>query len=74
MTWLNKLKIAVIEEDIETIGELMKTPPSFSDDITSAKEALALVNEAINLVEASKAKVLEDMNKIRKTKAFLNSH
>ena len=73
MKWLNDFKVAVIEENAEKIEELIDKIPSFNDE-SSAKEALALIHEAISIVNAQKLKALDSMNKICQTKAFLNSH
>lgn len=73
MKWMNDFKIAIIEENIENIESLINSMPEFKDKM-SAKEALALIHEATNLVNSYKLKALDSMNKIRQTKAFLNSH
>jgi len=72
MQWLNNLKIAVIENDITAIGNLIKNMPKI-DDLHQAKESLALIKEAISLVEVEKEKALKTMQKIKQTKAFLSS-
>jgi outer membrane PBP1 activator LpoA protein len=71
MTWINRLKIAVIQEDIETATELVKTAPKFQN-IQEAKEAKSLIEAAINIAIREKEKTLEAMNKIKQTKKFLN--
>ncbi|HIP30885.1 MAG TPA: hypothetical protein EYG93_01495 [Sulfurospirillum arcachonense] len=73
MTWLNSLKIAIIEEDITKIGTLTKELPNY-DSKQEAEEALALIGEAIKLVDSKKQKTLEAMKKIKQTKVFLESH
>ena len=73
MAWLNSIKIAIIEEDIEKIETLTKELPSF-DSKQKAQEALALIGEAIKVVDSEKQKTLKTMKKIRQTKAFLESH
>ena len=72
MSWLNDLKIAVIEENIQDISVLIKTLPDFKD-LDKAKEALSLVGEAIKITDAKKAEVLSTINKIKKTKEFLSA-
>ncbi len=71
MKWLSDLKIAIIEENIDEISKMIKTLPEFKD-LDKAKEALSLVSEAINLANEKKEEMLKIMNKIRKTKEFLN--
>ena len=73
MKWLNELKIAVIQEDITAISILIKELPEFND-LEKAKEALALVERAIEIVDLKKAETLKEMNKIKTIKEFvLNS-
>ncbi len=73
MKWLNSLKIAIIEENIDQIDALTSKLPDF-DSKKSAQEALALISEATKIVENHKAKTLVAMNKLKQTKAFLKSH
>ena len=72
MSWLNKLKIAVIEENIENIDALTKTIPDF-DTLDKAQEALSLLQTAILLVNEEKDKIAINMDKIRKTKEYLKN-
>ncbi len=72
MSWINDLKIAVIEEDIENITTIADSLPKFKD-INDAKEALNLIQEAIKIVKSKKEETLDIMNKIKQTKAFLTS-
>lgn len=72
LPWMNNLKIAVIEKDIERIGALIQNVPSFSD-IDEAKEALILIQESIILVDTEKNKMMEIMKKIKQTKVFLQN-
>ena len=70
MPWMSDLTLAIIEEDVATIGKLMQTPPSF-EDIPTAERALALIALAIELVDKQKNETLATMQKIKQTKAFL---
>jgi len=73
LKWLNELKIAVIQENITAISILIKELPEFND-LEKAKEALALVGRAIEIVDLKKAETLKEMNKIKTIKEFvLNS-
>ena len=72
MNWLNNLKIAVVDKNIENIGMLITNVPHITN-MNEAQEALALINQAISIVEDEKLKTLEIMNKIKQTKAFLSS-
>ena len=72
MNWLNNLKIAVVDKNIENIGMLITNVP-YITNMNEAQEALALINQAISIVEDEKLKTLEIMNKIKQTKAFISS-
>lgn len=72
MQWTNNLKIAVIENDIVTIGKLIQDVPAF-EDIDEAREALALIQESMKLVDEEKIKMIETMKKMKQTKAFLEN-
>jgi len=69
---LNNLKIAVVDKNIENIGMLITNVP-YITNMNEAQEALALINQAISIVEDEKLKTLEIMNKIKQSKAFLSS-
>ena len=70
-TWINNLKIAIIEKDIKHIANTIKKLPKF-EDLDRAKEALSLIGLAIEIVESEKQKTLETMKKIKQTKEFLS--
>lgn len=72
MQWTNNLKIAVIENDIVTIGKLIQDVPAF-EDIDEAREALALIQESMKLVDEEKIKMIETMKKMKQTKSFLEN-
>lgn len=73
MTWLDNLKIAIIEENIDQIEKLINSVPKF-ESIQRAKEALALINEARIMMLDYREKTLVSMKKLRLTKAFFNSY
>ncbi len=73
MKWLNDLKLAIINKDIVNIGKLISKIPKITN-LAKAGEALALINEAISIVDAEKQNTLNALNKIKQTKAFLESH
>lgn len=70
MNWLNNLKIAIIEQDVDKIGVLCKEMPQLKSK-AQLIEAQALIAEAISLTDAKKLDTLKTINKIRQTKAFL---
>ena len=69
--WLNKLKIAIAEEDIESIGKLFAV--GFGGVSASADElvqAANLASEALKLVEREKNALAGTINKIKTAKKF----
>jgi len=70
--WLNQLKIAIIEKDIERLSELMDTLPKLSkqEDI---EIALSLIGEATKLVEGLRDGTNSSMLQIQKNISFLKS-
>ncbi|DAB34136.1 MAG: hypothetical protein PWQ42_96 [Sulfurospirillum sp.] len=72
MTWITKFKIAIVEQDINTLETLLDSFP-VADTKEEALELRALVTEALSIVQKAKEKTLESMNKIKKTKAFLRN-
>lgn len=72
MQWTSDLQIAVIENNFSRIGELIKAVPEFVN-LEEAQEALALIQEAIKIIDSEKEKTIEIMDKIKKTKAFLQN-
>lgn len=72
MLWSEQLKIAVIEQNVVQIGKLIKDVPQFTE-LSEAQEALALIQEAITLVNSEQSKMMATMKKIKQTKAFLDN-
>ncbi len=71
MKWLNDLKIAVIEENIDKIEKLMNIFPDSFENTAKANEALALTKRAIEIIENKKAQTLKEMKKIKKIREFV---
>ncbi len=72
LKWLNDFKRAVIEEDFNSIEILLDDIPQFSD-ISSSELALGLINEAREIISRQKDDALSQMQKIQKTKKFVQS-
>lgn len=72
MKWINSLKIAIIEENITEIGVIIENLPEYGNK-EDAQEALALLDEAKNLVKNKKNETLTSMNKIKQTKVYLDN-
>jgi 5-keto 4-deoxyuronate isomerase len=69
MSYLNRLKAAVINKNIEKLKELVKEDISFSS-IDEAKEINSYIKMAINLLEKEKEKISKEMQKIKKLQKF----
>jgi 5-keto 4-deoxyuronate isomerase len=67
--YLDELKIAVINEDINKLKELVKKDISFSS-IDEAKEINSYIQMAIKLLEKEKEKLSIEMQKIKKLQKF----
>jgi uncharacterized protein YukE len=71
MKWLKSFKIAVIEEDINSIDKLLKDIPEFKK-IEDMREAYTLIGEAKRKFEAEQLRIQKKMNKMQQAKKFLN--
>jgi hypothetical protein len=67
--YLNKLKVAVINEDIEKLKELVKEDITFSS-IEEAKEINTYIKTAVKILKKEKEKLSSEMQKIKKLKKF----
>jgi len=70
--WLNKLKIAIIEKNVDLLGELADDIPQLTD-AKEIQEAIYLLREASELVHALKDKTSDSMKQIKKNIDFLRS-
>ena len=71
-TWINKLKIAIIEKNPQEIDALVDCMPMF-DDIKDMEASASLLKEANLLMMTLKDETSDSLKKIKKTKDFLNS-
>jgi 5-keto 4-deoxyuronate isomerase len=69
MSYLNELKLAVINKDTEKLRELSKKDITFSS-IEEAKEINSYIQLAVEILEKEKQKLSIEMNKIKKLKQF----
>lgn len=72
MIWLNKLQIAIIEKDTDSLDTLLDKLPEFKD-IQDMKKASFLLIEASKLLHSLKDDTVCQMRKIQKNIKFLNS-
>ncbi len=69
--WLERFKIALIEEDVTKVDTLLLNIPEFKK-IDDLREAYTLMQEAKDKFEKEKYKTKLKMNKIKKAKKFLD--
>ena len=69
MDYIKELKIAIINKDLEKLKELSSTSFSFKN-IKEAKEALALIKEAISILQKEKETLSNQMKQIKKLQNF----
>jgi len=70
--WLNKLKIAIIEKNVDLLSELADNIPELTD-AKDIQEAIFLLREASELVHTLKDKTSNSMKQIKKNIDFLRS-
>ena len=72
LMWLNDFKIAIVEQNIEKLNELMDSIPQLEtkEEMT---EALYLIKEASELVQNLKNETSNSMGQIRKNLHYLKS-
>ena len=72
--WINSLKIAIINNDLEKIELYSKREiPTFSS-ISEAKEALSLVNQAKKILEDKKNILAKQMQALKQAKKYSNQY
>jgi len=72
MSFLNDLKIAVINRDLETLKKLSSFEPDFKS-IEEANEMLKYIVEAKKILEEEKKKLSSEMQDIKKIQKFYSS-
>jgi len=70
--WLNKLKIALIEKNLDNLAALMEDIPQLSGK-KEMEEALYLIKSATELVESLKEETATSMKKMKKNINFLKA-
>lgn len=73
--WLNKLKIAIVKKDADSINILLNSIEEFQTnrDEKEIQEAIYLLKEASELIYSLKNEALVSMNHIKKSIDFLHS-
>lgn len=72
MSWIEAFTIAIVEENYTRIDALIETMPHF-ETLEEATSAAALIQEALALVEKEKSNTFDAMQKLKKTRHFLES-
>jgi hypothetical protein len=70
-SYLNELKIAVINGDIDKLQKLIDTAPEY-ETIEEAQEIVSFMHEAIKLLQKEKNRLSIEMQKIKKLQKFNN--
>ena len=70
--WLKKLKIAIIEKNIDALDTLMDEIPQLSD-ADEIEQAIYLLKEATALVSVLKDETFSSMKQIKKNIEFLKA-
>jgi predicted sugar kinase len=70
--WLTKLKIALVEKDIDRLSELMENIPKL-ESVQEMTEALYLTKEAKELLHRLKDETSFSMKQIKQNLNFLKS-
>ena len=69
--YLNKLKIAVINEDINKLEELVNETPEY-ETVEEAQEIVSFIKQALNLLQKEKDRISVEMQKIKNLQKFNN--
>ena len=72
MSYIKELKIAITNKDLEKLKELSNSSFSFKN-IKEAKEALALIKQAISILQKEKEALSFQMKQIKKLQKFNNN-
>ncbi|HFB54173.1 MAG TPA: hypothetical protein ENJ67_05505 [Sulfurimonas autotrophica] len=70
--WLNQLKIAIVQKDMELLDSLLGDIPQLQDE-KEIESALCLLQEAAALMQSLKDETTSSMKQIKKNLDFLNS-
>ena len=72
-SWINSLKIAIINEDIEKLRDLYTTIPDFSNtdlSIEQMKEAKALIRQALEILKNRAEETRSALEQIKASIAY----
>jgi len=69
LNWIKSLKIAVINEQIDEIIRLYDEMPEFKD-VEEMKQASALIEIALTILQSEKSKINDILKKLEKIKKY----
>ena len=69
--WLNDLKLAVLNEDLNSLIKLNRSLPKEFKSNEELQEALALTKEALEFVSKAKNVLSKEMSKLKKISNYL---
>lgn len=69
--WLNDLKLAVLNEDLNSLIKLNSSLPKEFKSNEELQEALALTKEALEFVSKAKNELSKEMSKLKKISNYL---
>lgn len=69
-TWVDSLRIAIVEEDMEKLVALSEDIPK-TDDVELAQEACALIEEAVKLATEKKTLLSLELSKLKAAQRYL---
>lgn len=72
--WNRKLEIAIIEKDVESIGELTYSIPTEYTSKDELIHAAALIEEAKKILDEKREELGQEMTKLKKARKYLNNH
>ncbi|WP_353662499.1 hypothetical protein [Hydrogenimonas sp. SS33] len=72
MSWIERFKIALVEEDEESLSTLISRMPEFTEH-GQMRAAQALITQAIDLFESKRIRVYKEMQRLECAKKFLTS-
>jgi hypothetical protein len=72
MSWIENFTIAIVEENHTYIGELIDNIPQF-ETLEEAQTVCALIQEALVIMEKEKASTFVAMQKLKKTRNFVDT-
>lgn len=70
MSWIDALKIAVINENTTQIDDLFAAYPGY-ENIEDVKEASALVDTALQILKAKRSETLELMRQLEVSRNYI---